>query len=932
MGFELLRDFPKGHANPFSFPNHLLSKKLLSFEDYPRDNAYCNNLQERIAKDIYGYTDRSPVYYTSSYRNAQELDDFIRSSDFNIFITELKTCVESINNWIREKKIVLKLQQEGSDYTVHSALQNFVDRLQGDTFAEHRSYLYAFGKKDLEIIATLIREESISLEFRKEVITLLFDDNNFDRCSGACLTNLSDAVVKLKNYDCFLPMGLIKSFVATMAREVALSNTVHDWRSYSGILCDYAGYKTATHEIHAVHYLFERLTFDLKLFMLSVPADPYLERLKVNLYRRSTPEQEDGHYVRYVRQFERQFNVTNLVRFISHQLYEACSIYLGDYSALQNFIETQFSKLGKDSEFSWAEIFTEEGDLKKVEDFMITIAERLLDSRWLEFPRQPLKLNNFFNWFRKAPPFKVRIYPNNIALSWVKREGERQAILDMLKTEEGVEWLNSHIFSDPKNLNDLLQNIKDLGLFFKHLPVSHHLSILEKLNAIDFDIPATVTDKLDGSINFIDFHLLFTSLSAPARKFMVSNYPKLVYSILNDILEHVENLNHNQVLLLLNFFIRRITNAGFRDFSGLHFKKRDIRYDAIERDSYLDNIDFSNAILVNTVFYENITNCCFQHANLRGARFIDTRISDTDFKYANLLNCSFERAYVLKSVFIRANLKNTDFLNSSLIKVILKVANLDNVNFFKTELISVHFEDAKLSKVNFKQVELFNASFEETRLNQVNFNNSEIFGSNFDYSDLNEVNFSTSELVSVVLDKSMIRDILVSVSQLNLLHKQGVSDFSGIRLTDNWRNELMTPPDRLKFFSRVMRSSNRQHFFCCEKRNFSCLNKESSPEKRAARKEREVEVLEWKLDALERQGKNPFYYVRKNLIEIRLLETKYFETKLLKSELLGLELWRLKAAQHRLPVRKFLEKHLSESYSNDHASPKVQTAPRSFQC
>ncbi len=930
----VVREPLEEHGEPFSFPNHLLSKKLLSFHDYPRDNAHCNDIDARIKKDIYGYTQRLPVYYNSRFnKNPAELDDFIHSEKFNILIEEFQTCIECINLWMLEKKIVLKLSQDARKYSGPYVLNDFLNRLQSNEFSQSKTYLYSEGKKNLEIIALLIKEESISLEFRKEVIVLLLDENNFNRCVGACLTNLSDAAEKLKNYDHFLPIGLIKLFSVTMAREVALSNTVHDCRSFSAVLCTYAGCLIANYEIHAANYLCERLKFDLKLHFLIMPNDPYVDSFMQALYLSAIkkPGREDRLYVQYFHEFERQFNATNLVRFISHQLYEACSIYLGDYHLLQTFIESQLIKLGNDPEFSWGDIFTEEGGLKNIDDFMITIAERLMDSKWLEFPS--LKSNNlFFSWFRNLLglsqlPLKpihpsFRIYPNNIALSWVKQEDKRQAMLDVLATEEGVEWLNSNIFSDPKNLKDLLQNLKDLVLFFKHLPASYHLNTLAKLVSIDFDIPSILVDKLDGSINFIDFYNLFTCLSKEGRQFFISNYPELVYSILNDILQQMEDLNHNNVLFMINWFIRRIIQAGFKDFSGIQFKKRDLRYDVVERESYLDNIDFSGTILANVVFHEAISNCDFSHANLQGTKFSCTRISDSDFSHANLLDCKFDRAYLSMVDFISADLKNTNFFNTRLIRVSFRFANLENINFLRAEIMSASFYKAKLSALIFKNTELIDVLFEGACLNRVDFNRSEILGVNFSASDLNEVNFSRSELVCALLEKSIITDLTLSVSQLHRLYKQGVSDFSKVRLAGNWRKELILPLDRVTFFSRVINAPNRRHFFCCEKRNL-CFDKERFIVNRTARKERELEILEWKLDALENIEKYPFKHLEQNALERKLLRKKCIETILLKSELLGIPFHNLKPRQKRFPAKEFLGNELSESYSNDHASPRI---------
>ena len=170
----------------------------------------------------------------------------------------------------------------------------------------------------------------------------------------------------------------------------------------------------------------------------------------------------------------------------------------------------------------------------------------------------------------------------------------------------------------------------------------------------------------------------------------------------------------------------------------------------------------------------------------------------------------------------------------------------------------------------------------------------------------------------------MIIDIILSVSQLPRLCKQGISDFSKVRLADTWCSELTSPLDRVKSFSEVMGSPYRQHFFCCEKRNLG-LDKESFEKNCMERKQREMEILEWKLDALESVEKYPFERLEQNLLERERLERKYSQTLFLKSALLGIAFHKLKSKQRRFLTRELLGGKLSESYSNAHASPRVYT-------
>ncbi|BBB15285.1 hypothetical protein RVIR1_07960 [Candidatus Rickettsiella viridis] len=100
--------------------------------------------------------------------------------------------------------------------------------------------------------------------------------------------------------------------------------------------------------------------------------------------------------------------------------------------------------------------------------------------------------------------------------------------------------------------------------------------------------------------------------------------------------------------------------------------------------------------------------------------------------------------------------------------------------------------------------------------------------------------------------------------------------------------------------------------------------------KHAARKEREVEILEWKLDALENIEEDFLNGLEQTSLERKLLERKYLETIFLKSELLGITFQKLKSKQQRFLPKGLLRGKLSESYSNSHASPSIHVPQRCF--
>jgi uncharacterized protein YjbI with pentapeptide repeats len=792
----------------FFFSDPLLSAKALAFASYADDSEHDLDITCKIAQDIYQYPDdREPIYYHLDH-SPTSLNTFIhlQTEKFRLLIEEFERCVDYLNDWVLEYTIMIQFGENDTLVPADYIFDYFLERVKGDEFSDHRTLIYSEGKKNLETIAVLVRDDRISLEFRKQEIIKLQSDEGLTLCSGGCLARLSDAAENLKNYGEFTPTSLLKAFVAAVAKETALKKESFFRHNYSGRICLLANVLINDYEVHAMNYLLERLKSDLNLHFLTIPNDPHIESIKLYLNERLSDL--DRVYTNYLQQFQREINASHLIDFISYQLYEAVLLRFAEgesYQLLQSFIEMELTKLGQDPEFSLGEVFSEDGFLKKNASFRITIAERLLDSEWLDLPSSESDLT-------------YRLYPANLGLSWIKIEGIRQHIVDVIVLEQGFFHL-SPIFLNLKNLKLLFQHLNDLYLFFKKLPLSEHKRALECMAAIQFDMNAVVLDKLDESIDFQRFYQFMTTLSEEGCCIFVCCYAELIRLAVSQFLELIDYMDDERTSTQMTNFIILIIKAGFRDFTNLVFKKSLLN----NEDTYLKAINFSQVNLTNSVFQTPVMQCQFDKANLQQACFKNSLLSDLSFVGANLFASVFEHTHLQKINFAKANLEatsfqttlagyrtptfltNLNFEGANLLASNFSSAILKNSSFCNANLEKVNFSSAKLKNINFNQAKLLDSDFEEAELSSICFSKALLRGANFkgafldkvdfSYADLraanlSQVDLSQAQLIAAQLSEAILTGATLTIAQLFELYQQGIREFSEIKLVEELSDKL----------------------------------------------------------------------------------------------------------------------------------------------
>ncbi len=835
-----------------SFPDPLLSKKALAFGNYPDESEDNIDITRKIAQHIYQYTDsRIPVYYHLDH-SPTSLNNFIllETEKFRLLIEEFEQCINYLNDWVLEHTIMIQFGENDTLVPADSIFDYFLDRVKGDEFSDHRTLIYSEGKRNLEIIAVLVRDDRISLEFRKQEIIKLQSDEGLTLCSGGCLSRLSDTAETLKNYGEFTPISLLKAFIGRVAKDTALRKKSFFRYNFSRRICRLANVLINDYEVHALNYLLERLKSDLNLHFLKLPNDPHITSIK--LYSSEHLSDLDVIYADYLHQFQCQINTSHLINFIGYQLYEEVLRRFGEgesYLSLQSFIETKLENLGKDNSFNWEEIFLEDGSLKKVASFRITIAERLIDSEWLDLPR-----------FGPNPSY--RLYPANIALSWIKIEDTRQAIIDVI-AQQGFDSLSliSHILSKLTNLNLIFHSLYDLYLFFKNLPLSEHERVLNHLAASCFQMHSSVLNNKDNAIDFQTFYQFITALSETSRCIFVPRYNELIRLAICQFLESVNHMDDDRTSAQMTNFISLIIKAGFKDFTGFIFKKSLLD----DEDTYLKDINFSCVNLENSVFQTPIIQCHFKNTNLQEVIFRNTLLSNVNFVAANLLATKFEGVCLQKINFSKANLEmasfqtpfphGTTFLNdlnferAKLLVCNFQSANIQKISFLKADLTEVNFENAFLSctdfseaklekvnfsgaelkEVNFKQAKLMDSDFEGTELASICFIRTVFSKANFKIADLDKIDFSYADLRAVNLSQTdrfnevILTGVTLTIAQLFELYQQGIKDFSKVQLAGQFDKSTQQTLDQAQLSGQAMAYLIKQGFHNFNRENI-CPN------------------------------------------------------------------------------------------------------------
>ena len=822
-----------------SFSDPLLSKKLLRFSEYPNHKTISELMMDaEIGKLIYNYevqtvyhngvrhqVSQKAIYYQGKRRSATELKEFRASQQFPIFLRELEQCIAYLNQWINEQGLTI-------EYSDRSALANdglksipaqeefnrFLARLKSEDFAEFDTDLFADGKKYLEKLALLIRNNRIDLTFRKNQIISLLSDEGLRRCVGGCLTILDMAVSNLENYGVYRPDRLITRFFLNLLRQSAIRSPKLHGASVISKISKIVRVDRAIGEIHIYNYLLQQAKRVFNLRFLILAEDPHVSFV-TGPYHADPNIREKINWVLendYINPIKQKFRTTDLVYFISNQLREKLEASSNNPLDKLATLKLWLAEVGDDPHFNQEDFFNDEYKFKLESPLERTVIERLFNSGWLELDlsRESRLLNSKHSFFkrnhaqlsissRRPFPFDAfkssyRVYYNNLELSWIQVDGKKYKILDYIQQKGGFEQLKEFFQTSPEILvNSLIQTPHDMSLFFQALAAEDlRLGLMWVERNLSNGFVARTDQSVVWMYRFTDdayrYVKILESVDFSTRKRLFLHlierhqpFIKKLQTILNEIVKipnTTQTEQHKIIKRRYEIFYEIFNNLlrlDIKDFSGLEFPTFHCKSCFFSINSpiftYLIKINFSGCNLDNAVFNTYIRGCQFNEASLDGTKFKKSIVTSS-FKQTDLTTVQF-----LGGSFSDLQLDGAKFSTASFLALV-KGTRTPVALFNGADLRLVDFQNRQIQHelgnrvINFNNALLQNTDL--TGLFSKEFNIVLMEKANLDGANLSKCILSNIHTMYTSMRNVITHHTVLSLNQLFKLYQQGNRDFS----------------------------------------------------------------------------------------------------------------------------------------------------------
>lgn len=421
----------------------LLADKIFDAETYKEeDKIQKEDIDTRIKTEIYGNDQHNPIYYQGE-KNPTSLNFFLNSPEFNNFKQELVTIKQQLDGWLDEHPVNIQEEEISNNQSgdresriisvpAQEILTVFFNRLATDDYADLRAPLYAEGKKYLETIVVLLKDESIGMTVRKAAVTNLLSDGGLGRgiCAAGCHTRLAAAAEYLSNVNKKSLESWTYDYLFGTAEEIAASRAGSS-KSYTETLCDAAQIDIGNGQIHARNYLLTYAVENGRL-PLKIPEDNLLKHFRDNADCNAIAN-------RYLTTLSKKINAQDLSVYIADKLHDLAKTEISNFEAVElgemDKIQADWDTLGSDEFFHPVDIISDEGDLRASNHFQITAMERLLNKEWLNSDKLSSGVSE---------EMRYKLFTDNIPLSWIKKPGEgREQLSNLAKTPEGLEDLHT---------------------------------------------------------------------------------------------------------------------------------------------------------------------------------------------------------------------------------------------------------------------------------------------------------------------------------------------------------------------------------------------------------------------------------------------------------------------------------------------------------
>ena len=695
----------------------LLAEKIFDAKTY-KEQAQIQKatIDTRIKTEVYGNNQHNPIYYQGE-KNPVSLNVFLNSAEFNNFKKELVTIKEHLGDWLDEHRV--HIQKENPAGTISSVsareiLEGFFSKLAGDAYSDFRVHLYSEGKKYLETILVLLKDESIDLAVRKTAMINLFSDGGLEHCATGCYTRLEATADHLSSVNKKSLISWIFDYLFETADKISATSPGARSKTYVEKLCDAIDVDFRSMQIHARNYLLAYAVEHGRL-PLKVTEDTFLSHFRDNA-------DCDVIAKNYLATLSKKINAQSLSAYIADKLHDLAKTHIANSEAVAlgelDRIRGDFDNLGSDNFFQDAEIISDEGALKASHHLEITAMERLLNKAWLNSDKLSSGLSE---------EMRYTLFIDNIPLSWVKKTGEvREQLRNLAKTPEGLEdvdifwntFLRSEGYVPPPNIlllpEELVEHYRLATKVFKSLLVDMQL---KKFKGWDLK-----------PVNFQEI-----------EKEYLNWEPKLNARQRMTIPEH------------------KIPIKSSTLFVGIDFSEADLQK------KYLPFLDFSQSKFINANLKEvNLRNTQLKSADLSGADLREANVDGTNFENADLSDTKLEKIKGTgETNFENVNLKNANLQKAELEDAILTNANLEgadlrHANFNSATFTDANLEGADLRHANFEAAELTNIKLKNAKLNKAclrgaGLENTDLQGVNFKSLDLQEARLKGANLKNAIL-------------------------------------------------------------------------------------------------------------------------------------------------------------------------------------
>jgi len=193
------------------------------------------------------------------------------------------------------------------------------------------------------------------------------------------------------------------------------------------------------------------------------------------------------------------------------------------------------------------------------------------------------------------------------------------------------------------------------------------------------------------------------------------------------------------------------TNFSKSNLSGLHFGKYSENITAQQRPARPGPATFPGDEIIHV-----------QAANLSGAIFILSNVSNTNLSYCNLEQASFGGTNLKNSILDYANISRTEFRMCDLTKTSLKCITASSVNFSDINMERAQFIHSFFQNSIFYKVKFFNTALASTEFQNNYFENVSFINTEFQIKDV--MSFGPVKSYRIMMNNSFLSVVFESVN------------------------------------------------------------------------------------------------------------------------------------------------------------------------